>query len=281
MKSLKLPKNLHGILKKKTQKKSIKLHGYNNEILFGLLFLIKKFPKKICFPLNLQTNLKKNNDIPFAIKWICSKKKHNIELPVSLTRFINSIKECKTQFIAIPLYIFHNCKSYDGHANCLIFDNKNRTIERFEPYGKSLDNIFNHKEIKIANQFDKAFSNLIKKLSYNYRSPYMFCPTINVQQHEEDNIEKGRTMPLDTDLEGFCSIWIIWYINLKLKHSNLDSSKLLYKSIDILKKDKRSIRSFIRKYALFLQKQMDTYSKKYKTDNLDTINKKIIKEITS
>ena len=41
-----------------------------------------------------------------------------------------------------------------------------------------------------------------------------------------------------------------------IKYNNLDASELLYKSMELLKKNKKSIRSFIRKYAQFLQTKM-------------------------
>jgi hypothetical protein len=279
MKSIKSPQNIHSILKKKTQKKTLQYYGHSNEILFGLLYLVKQYPKKICVPIPNSKITKMEPEI--AIKWLCKKKQYKIEFPVNKTEFIRMIKSCKKQLIAIPLYIFFKCNSHKGHANCLIFDNNNHTIERFEPYGKALNKIFEYKDIRILQHFDKAFAEFVKssKLPYTYKPPTQFCPNINVQQKEENNIEKGKTQALNTDLPGFCSLWIIWYINLKVKYNKLDSSRLLYKSIELLKKDTKSIRSFIRKYALFLQTKIQQYSKKYKIYNLDAINRQLLREL--
>lgn len=279
MKSQKSPQNIHNILKKKTQKKTLTYYGHSNEILFGLLYIIKQYPKKICIPISNKKNSHEEPNI--YLKWFCKKKHYKLEFPISKIDFTNMIKRCKKQFIAIPLYIFFNCNTNEGHANCLIFDNINHTIERFEPYGKELNKIFEYKDIRILQNFDKTFAKFVKnsKLAYTYKPPNQFCPTINVQQKEENNIEKGKTQALNSDLPGFCSLWIIWYINLKVKYNKLDSSRLLYKSNELLKKDKKSIRSFIRKYAIFLQTKMEHYSKIYKITNLDEINRRLLKEL--
>ena len=163
MKSLKYPKDIRSILKKKTQKKSLQIYGHSNEILFGLLYIIKQFPKKICLPISNSKRIHQQTP-DFALKWECKQKQkqHKINFPVNKTDFIKTLKQCKKQFIAIPLYIFFKCGSSEGHANGIIFDNVNNTVERFEPYGKSLYNTFESKDIRILQNFDKAFAKFIK-----------------------------------------------------------------------------------------------------------------------
>ena len=71
-----------------------------------------------------------------------------------------------------------------------------------------------------------------------------FCPTINVQYREENNLNSGKTTALKDDLPGFCSLWIIWYINIRLKYNNLDASELLYKSMELLKKEHGLVKGY-------------------------------------
>lgn len=277
MMKTKKPRNINNILKKRTLKMKLNYYGHSNEILFGILYLMTQYPKKIC--ITLPKRFKGEPSI--SLKWICKRKKYIIEYPRNKSEFINSIKSCKKQFVVVPLFIFFSCNNTTGHANCLIFDTHNKTIERFEPYGKIINKVLDMKEFQISKKFDKSFSNMIKqnKLPYKYKPVESFCPTINVQYKEENNINSGKTIALKDDLPGFCSLWIIWYINIRLKYNNLDASELLYKSMELLNKNKKSTRSFIRKYAQFLQTKMKQLHKKYKTNDLDTINEHLLQII--
>lgn len=266
------------ILKKPTMIADYKIKGSPSEILFGMLYLFLVYKKKMCIYLPKKFD---NMIDSVAVQWRCKNNKQYIKFPVSQSEFMNNIRKCKKQFIIVPLFIFVvDCNNNFGHANCLIFDNKNKTVERFEPYGGSFSKVFSSKELRLSIQFDKVFKKILRSenLKYTYLSSIKVCPTVNVQYKEENNLDKGiKTKARSDDPEGMCSIWIIWYAHLKLKYSNIDSKRLLEKSLELLETEKNSLRSFIRKYSNFIKNEKEKLQKKVKSNK--DINEVILKHI--
>lgn len=91
-----------------------------------------------------------------------------------------------------------------AHANMLIIDHKNKTVERYEPNGY-IDISLGAPNMSllgdIADATDDTLSDLARKLGYKYEPPAYFCPKKGVQQIEQ--YFKGDI--------GYCVTWSILY----------------------------------------------------------------------
>ena len=169
---------------------------------------------------------------------------------------ITDIIKCRKRFFIIPLTIQKvKGNKTESHANFLIYDSKEKSMERFEPLGERHE---------LKERHDNAIFKLFKTYLnqdgiprlLNYYPPILFCPKIGPQQLdrlEKDNIKAG-------DPVGFCVAWCIWYVNLRLSNPNINRKDVLEQGIKIINTQFNSFRNFIRSYAQFLSE----YSKKLK-----------------
>jgi hypothetical protein len=169
---------------------------------------------------------------------------------------ITDIIKCRKRFFIIPLTIQKvKGNKTESHANFLIYDSKEKSMERFEPLGERHE---------LKERHDNAIFKLFKTYLnqdgiprlLNYYPPILFCPKIGPQQLdrlEKDNIKAG-------DPVGFCVAWCIWYVNLRLSNPDIDRKDVLEQGIKIIDTKFNSFRNFIRSYAQFLSE----YSKKLK-----------------
>jgi len=245
------------ILIKPTLKNKNNWFGNGLDILFGLIYLIDKF-KNISIPI---TEIKQNilYDISLVFNCDSSKKSFNekyksykLSFPTqSKEIFLKNLKKSlksKKRFVIIHLALFWTpeCGSI-GHSNMLIIDTKFKTIERFEPYGQISDKT----EKKISSLFDIKFTEFINdnKLNLKYIPPFDFCPYISFQKQEEKNINNDLTNEYSNDPQGFCGVWGIYYLELRLSNPNLKNYDLIQYAIQTIKESPKSFRRIIRNYS--------------------------------
>lgn len=155
---------------------------------------------------------------------------------------IKFIKQCDKNFVIVHLYIeFFKTKmnSSSGHANMLIFNNKYKTIEHFEPHGEKSDILI--KEINMI-------GNLI-----NYKIVDFVCP--NIQQLQMDENEE-----LKNDPGGFCLAWSLWYTDIRLSQPDKSVQEIINEEFKNLQKQK-SFTTFIRSYSKFILKMQNEIQK--------------------
>ena len=299
---------------KKKDIKRTKFRGNAYDTLFGLVYLIKKY-KNACLPLYIPSNMNINQDLFSSsyVSWRCSNqfipgasiqsgdaKNYKIFYPVtdnlrhatslaSEVHFFNIIKKCKAkgkQFAILNLIFSWDCGRKGNHCNALLFDYKNKTVERFEPYGAY---ITNPDDVSLVEKFDTQFAKVVSKnIDFTYMPAHLFCPLIGPQQHGEmrqmlgkdlsENEKKKRTDPV-----GFCASWSLWYINLRLQHPEIEPKRLLDKALKKLHQEPKSFTTFIRNYSQFIIKQreqlMKKYNVSYKTIDIAKFNIFVINEI--
>ena len=200
------------IINKKLQSET-EFGGYPLDLLFGILYLKRKYPRSITLPFDIKNLLttyskdmkdrqpftfvgcilykclesiiqqdiykvgskvnseqsKKNKKIKQSSNktkkvYKFKKSDFNFEFPGKVDKnefkkMILNAKASKKQFTLIPLILKWGCEyEFDGHANILIFDFKNNTVERFEPYGYV--STFSKEETIVSNMFNKEFKTL-------------------------------------------------------------------------------------------------------------------------
>ncbi len=233
--------------------------GSNIDILFGLLYLylnIKNMNILLEYPL---TNNKEIEEyyIKMGINYSFKMDFCNIEILWSYMKMIyiknfDSIIKNKlnNDFLIIPLGIDISSGS---HANIIIIDNKNKTIERFEPNGKNSPRGFHYNQELLDNILKNKFNELLP--NYKYLSPTEYLPTVGFQMLEtiEDKCKKIG------DPNGFCAVWCIWWAEQRTTYSSSKPSLLAEELIKQIKLSNTSFKKIIRNYSIKIVQLRDKY----------------------
>jgi len=153
-----------------------------------------------------------------------------------LNNIINSARrDCEKRYATVFISIRFDTML---HANVLIYDFKNMTIERFEPYGNS---------IFVDNSLDEV---LEEELTWNTGLKYLktgdFLPWAGFQTiSDETNLVNKKA----GDFGGFCLAWCLWYLETKLKNPDIDSKTLVSKLIHKITKLDIKFSEYIRNYS--------------------------------
>lgn len=234
--------------------------GYIIDILFGLIYLLDKFKPSIISSLNDDFINNKNliqfynslgiyNSIRneynnFEIIWI----NNNLFLP---TNFENSMVYFHTinankinhRFFIIPIGI--EMENNSGHGNYLFYDIKTNIAERFEPHGSRTSIAASYN----GDLLDELLTKELKKYNKNliYLKPVDFLPKIGFQIL--DLYESSKSKKIGDPL-GFCALWSIWYIELKVKHADIPSKILVKNALEEFTNKQISLRDTIRNYSI-------------------------------
>jgi hypothetical protein len=146
------------------------------------------------------------------------------------------------------------------HANILIFDFKNNTMERFEPFG----NLY-----KINEDLDKVLEEKFK--DFTYIKPNDYLPTSGFQTLSDENIDVNQK---PGDIGGFCLAWCFWYLEHRILNKDVEPKKLVEKMIKKIKYSDLSFVNYIRNYANTINNLRYNYLKKLgiKKDILSNIS---------
>jgi ankyrin repeat protein len=233
--------------------------GNTLDVLLGLLYLLDKY-KDTCS--TLSTDFIENKNIyefyksigvlmssrseflNFEIVWI------NYKLYL-IDDFFNKFKDCiskDTSFVLIPLGIE---LQQGSHANYLIYDVKNNIIERFEPHGSTTPPGLNYN----PDLLDKILYTRFKEINENikYLKPKDYLPKIGFQLLDIYETKKKKI----GDPGGFCALWAIWYVDMRLTYRTLSPEKLVKKLVKSIRTNNISIKNMIRNYAVNVIKSRD------------------------
>lgn len=226
--------------------------GDDLDIIFGFIYLMRKYPKT-CLPI-----LPKNNGkfplFDIGIEWICINSKRRMIIPKD---FITNFKKCQANKeinYIIMLLTFgskYGCKSKkysEYHANMLIYDKYNDIMYRFEPNGciVELELWYEHKD------FDKQFESLIKKEFgiKTYKPPKLSCPFLGLQE-----LQANEKLEHTLDPGGFCATWSLFVIDLVLRNPRKDLKNLQLMALKRFQKNNKELTTFIRNFSSFVIKE--------------------------
>ena len=133
------------------------------------------------------------------------------------------------------------------HCNGLIFDTQNKTIERFDPLGNRQTELWRESDLD---------QSIIKRFNqYQLISLYLEEEGMQTIQGKEPVLRIHYL----TDPKGFCSAWVIWYLEARFidqSNSDLNPSQILSLHTQILSsikyekgEKKITLRGFIRNYS--------------------------------
>jgi len=122
------------------------------------------------------------------------------------------------------------------HANVLFYDFKNSTVERFEPYGDSgIDE-------KIDDYLDEE---LTWNTGLTYLRPKDFLNKPGYQLISNEGVEQLKP----GDFGGFCLGWCMWYVEHRLKNSNINPKILNQKTMEKMLHLDVTFTEYIRNYS--------------------------------
>ena len=131
-------------------------------------------------------------------------------------------------------------RSDDGglHANIIIYDFNNLTIERFDPYG---DTVSFYKNLD-----DILEEELTWNTGFKYLKPSDYMPVTGFQTIS-DELNPYKQKP--GDFGGYCLAWCTWYLEHRIKNINIKPKELIKKLIKKLSNENISFMENIRNYA--------------------------------
>jgi len=129
------------------------------------------------------------------------------------------------------------------HANILIYDFENKTVERFEPYGNitQINNIYGEKSIDAILEEELTWNTGLRYIKPNEYLPYASFQMIS----DENNVEYQKA----GDFGGFCLAWSIWYLENRLMNPDVSQSVLVKKLIGKISNSDIKFIEYIRNYA--------------------------------
>jgi ankyrin repeat protein len=248
--------------------------GNTLDILLGLIFLLNKH-KNTCSILstdfienkNLYKFYKsigilmssKSEFLNFEIVWV-NQKLYLVE------NFIEKINYClkkNIEFIIIPLGI----ELPEGsHANYLIYDVKNNIIERFEPHGATNPPGLDYNPDLLDDLLIARFKLINENIKY--MRPLEYLPKIGFQLLDIFETSKKKI----GDPGGFCGLWAIWYVDMRITYSTLDPKTCVSKLIKYIRSQNISVKNMIRNYAVHIIKERDEILNYAKIDINDWLN---------
>ena len=164
-------------------------------------------------------------------------------------------KKAKTRFIFFTFMVIPDDRSTLTHANMLIIDLKQKTVERFEPYGSTIGGPDGK---KIGYKIDRRMPNVINDLlglkKFKYIPPNKLSPKLGVQSKADAH-------------NGMCITISMMYLHLRILNPDIKSNKLVKY---LLKMSKSKLKKMILQYA----KKVETVLKKHSdfvlelTDNM-------------
>jgi hypothetical protein len=251
------------------------------DIVFYVLYLNKIYPelyipKLTSYQLN---NLTFENSMPISDNLITKEpvfpwtiiyiSENEYYIHPFLNNLINAERrKGEKRFVFICLGIMY-ITTRTWHANSLICDFKNMTIERFEPYGNSCE-------------IDSEMDNILEEeLTWSTGLKYVkscdYLPYAGFQSISDEN-NYGNQKP--GDFGGFCLAWSLWYVEMRMKNPNVEPKILVEKLINKINNLDIKFSEYIRNYANKLNNKRIDYFKKigidskmisniYQTDNID------------
>jgi hypothetical protein len=212
----------------------------NIDLILYFIYLSTKY-KNLYIP-KLYKNELNNIDKDIEYPWIIlyqkevSFEKGKFKLYSNLNLNINNIRRDKKYDYAV-LFLSQFLENNLKHANIILYDFKNLSIERFEPYGDD----------GIENEIDNF---LEETLTWNtgmkYFKPSKYLPKPGYQLLANENDYKNEKRG---DFGGFCLGWCIWYVEHRIKNNNIDIITLNKKTLEKMLKLNDSLAEFIRNYS--------------------------------
>lgn len=248
--------------------------GSTLDILIGLIYLLKKH-RNCCS--TLTKNYAENKELcsfyksigilmnskceflNFEIVWVHQRL-------YLMDGFYDQFKLCLKsgkRFVIIPLGI----EIREGsHAGYIIYDKTKNEVERFEPHGSSNPPGLYYNPALLDEMLEARFKLIDENIKYI--PPKDYLPKIGFQLFDVAENKKKRI----GDPVGFCALWCIWYVDMKLTYADADRKELVQGLIRSLRSNGTSFKNMIRNYGKQIIDIRDSILKNSQLDINDWLN---------
>jgi hypothetical protein len=219
-----------------------------------LKYLKKKYKNIACVvvpKIKININLKHTD---LSLRWIqTNDKEGNFSIPKNYWNYFRKCINNNSRFIIFPFGF--NCTYNLGHANYIIYDKKYKSMERFEPYGKTKRKCTNPKNIdyKIEKLFNDNLSDGKDKFILKYYKPLDFLSKESFQRIQENEKDMGENDPPG----GYCVIWSCWYAELRLNNYCKNRKYLVDSALKNIIEKNTSLTEYIRNYSEDIVKKLN------------------------
>lgn len=142
------------------------------------------------------------------------------------------------------------------HASMIVYDFKRKIIERFEPYGNT-----EYMDMDI----DTILSKELTVDNLKYYPPGKYFPVAGFQTLSDENNMLNLKLG---DFGGYCLAWSLWYVEHRLKNTEIDPKILIRKTINRFNGMNIKPNEYIRNYANYINKYRVKWLKKILPENL-------------
>jgi len=152
---------------------------------------------------------------------------------------INTIQRCQDSKRFIYFNFVINWDQSYSHANMIIIDLFNKTIERFEPHGKF--NSYNHRYSD--SDINKKINQILKHIglsNYKYLPPTKLSPPIGLQT-------------IADAYNGMCVTYSLIYLHLRIMNPDVNQKELVNY---LIKKKSTKIIEILLRYTSYIEKAL-------------------------
>jgi len=163
--------------------------------------------------------------------------------------YIERYLDTKKRFTFYPFSTFEEDPEeetgFSSHGIACIYDKKTKKVEVFDSIGSNLANY--HKVIKRL--FEEIYGKGVKIIYLNQ------CVNFGKLVHYRCN-----DMYYAYNAGGFCAIWVLWYLELRLANKQMSRDLVIKLAIKKLKENDKKVCELIRGYAQFVDKIFSEYT---------------------
>ena len=167
-------------------------------------------------------------------------------------------------------YILDN-RLISSHTTALLFDLVSNTVEYYDPHG--CPNMTEDEDI-LNNKFEKFFSTKSDIITF-LPLPYI-CPRESVQTIQS-KVKVTHKLPDVYEDIGYCMIWTLWYIDMRIINENISQQELVNKIHDLHYKHPKLSLTIVRHYWECLEKYLQKVY--FMSEGLPITEQDIFKEI--
>lgn len=151
-------------------------------------------------------------------------------------------KNKNKRFVIFPFGF--DCKNTYGHANYMVYDRDEYSLERFEPYGQAYRKCLN--PVNLDTKMKELFrENLGYDSIKRYYKPLDFLEIESIQRLQEKETKQG----------GFCPVWSCFYVEIRLSNPELSRNRVIKDAIKNIKKRNLTLTQYIVNYSSYLTKE--------------------------
>jgi hypothetical protein len=176
---------------------------------------------------------KRKEDEPYiGVIWDCAQ-----DLGIS-EELIPQMKACNQPFFFCLVLLADSSWGTDQHVNFLVWNVKKNRINLYEPWGSK------HVSCNKAWLEEKLAAFFKEKIGASFEGEAASCPRKGLQ-----TIEGKQRKTIADSAAGYCAMWNIWTIDMKLTYPKMSLKKIVARGVKLLQEDEYGINNYIVNYT--------------------------------